>query len=104
MGTKWTKESSDQEVKSADVFLLILDPDQFHVSVAPYRRDQLGVANARYAQIEKEQPKLQAVLVSADSLAGLRIAYPNYFLDTTEFIKIVQIAIGVEPDENKPGV
>lgn len=33
-----------------------------------------------------------AVLVSVDSITGLRNAYPNYFLDTTEFIERVRIA------------
>ncbi len=103
-GIKFTKDSPELHVKNADVYLLVLDPDQFSVVVTPYRRDQLAAANAKYAQIEKDQPKLQAVLVSADSLAGLQVAYPNYFLDTTEFIKMVQTAMGVEPDENKPGI
>jgi ppGpp synthetase/RelA/SpoT-type nucleotidyltranferase len=102
--TKYTKESPDEVMKNADAYLLTLDPEQFSISVTPYKREQLTVANVRYAQLEKEQPKLQVVLVSADSLAGLRIAYPNYFLDTTEFIKIVQRAIGVEPNENKSAV
>jgi ppGpp synthetase/RelA/SpoT-type nucleotidyltranferase len=103
-GIKLTEDSPERYVKSADAYLLVLDPDKFSVVVTPYRRDQLGAANASYAQIEKDQPKLQAVLVSADSLIGLQVAYPNYFLDTTEFIKMVQVAMGVEPDESKPGI
>jgi len=91
---KFTKETPDIDMQEADAFLLVLDSENFSVSVTPYKRGALAAANARYAQIEKEEPKLQAVLVSADSLAALRLAYPNYFLDTTGFINLVKTVIG----------
>jgi len=37
-------------------------------------------------QIEEGEP-FQAILVSAGSIKNLRSAYPNYFLDTREFLK-----------------
>jgi len=97
--TKYTKENASEEMKNADAYLLVLDPDKFSISVTPYKREQLATANAAYAKVEKEQPKMQAVLVSADSLAGLRLAYPNYFLDTTEFITIVRSVIEATPTQ-----
>ena len=89
--TKWTQE--DREVKDAELYLLVLNPDDFSVQVIPYSKRNLAAANAQYARIEKDSPKLQAVLVSVDSLAALRTAYPNYFLDTKAFIDVVLKAI-----------
>ena len=55
-------------------------------------QEQLGRANEHYANIEKD-PTLQAVLVSVDSVAALRVAYPNYFLDTEAFLRTVSDAM-----------
>lgn len=90
--TKWTKdeEVKDKDFQQAAVYLLVLNSEEFSVTVTPYKNDALANANAHYAKIEKEQPKLQAVLVSVDSVAALRTAYPNYFLDTSAFLKKVE--------------
>lgn len=44
-----------------------------------------------YANIEssRNENKIDAVLVRASSIKGLKIAYPNYFADIHEFIDIV---------------
>lgn len=97
---KWTQEQTDKSIQDAGMYLLVLNPDEFRVSVTAYDKDSLAAANLRYAQIEKEQPNLQAVLVSVDSLAALRTAYPNYFLDTSAFIAVVRKTIG-ETDAGK---
>jgi hypothetical protein len=101
MGAKHATNSDDNEMKNADAFLLVLDPDQFTVTVSGYRRQRLAEANEEYAKIERESPQLQSVLVSADSLNALRMAYPNYFLDTAEFLKIVLAALGEDENANE---
>jgi hypothetical protein len=93
-GTRFIGNAEAPEYKTAGTYLLVLNPDKFEVSIHPYAKGQLGHANEHYAQIEKNHPELQAVLVSVDSLAALRTAYPNYFLDTTAFLKVVEKAIG----------
>lgn len=59
------------------------------VTITPFARDQLERANAAYAEAEKQasQAGNQVVLVSAGSIESLRRAYPNYFLDTHEFLR-----------------
>jgi len=94
--TKWTKdeEDKDRDFQVAAMYLLVLNSEDFSVTITPYKKEHLAAANAHYAKIEKEEPNLQAVLVSVDSLAALRTAYPNYFLDTTSFLRVVEKAIG----------
>ncbi len=78
------------------MYLLVLDPNKFSTTLYPYTMERLAAANAQYAKIEKEQPELQALLVAVDSVAALRTAYPNYYLDTTAFLQLVNEAIGNE--------
>ena len=90
--TKFTEERA-QDAKDAALYLLVLDPEKFTTTLYPYAKEKAAEATAEYARIEKEQPKLQAVLISVDSVAALRAAYPNYFLDTTSFLELVNKAL-----------
>jgi hypothetical protein len=50
-------------------------------------------ASEDYAELEKDHisdPMTQLVLVSGDSVFGLRKAYPNYFRDTAAFVGIME--------------
>lgn len=77
----------------AHAFLLVLNPTRQLLEVSPFRRDQLGYAQDLYLKKEKEfehDPQIQVVLVSVDSISALRKAYPNYYIDTKAFIKVVE--------------
>ena len=61
-----------------------------------YQEADLPEASEAYLKAEKaalKRPHMQAVLVSVDTLAALRRAYPNYFLDTVAFIDAVKQAV-----------
>lgn len=78
--------------KRAAFYLVQLDltKEEKTVSITPFARDQLERANAAYAELEKQASlsgDSQVVLVSAGSIESLKRAYPNYFLDTHEFLK-----------------
>ena len=76
--------------KKGTYHLIELNLDNRSLSIGTFRKDQLEEANKKYMEIERrivEGEKLQTVLVSAGSIKNLRRAYPNYFLDTREFIK-----------------
>jgi putative GTP pyrophosphokinase len=69
--------------------LVVLDSRKRTVSIKPYPTTRLDQANLDYAAIEartKAGEPIEAVLVSAGPIDALRKAYPNYFLDTQEFI------------------
>ncbi len=93
-----TRHVEQEEMKNADIYLLVLDPNVFRLTITPYQRGDLAAANAEYAVIEKDHPELQAVLVSVDSISALKSAYPNYFLDTTAFLRVVDKALGNSKD------
>lgn len=69
--------------------LVVLNSVEKSVSIRPYGLTRLEQANEAYAEVEKQAQSgepVEAVLVSAGSVGALRKAYPNYFLDTHEFI------------------
>lgn len=79
--------------KSSGYHLVILDSLNKQVFVRPYSFTELDQAMNDYAAAEKRAihgEKIEAVLVSAGPIESLKRAYPNYFLDTHEFIRIVQ--------------
>jgi putative GTP pyrophosphokinase len=68
---------------------LNLIPEEKSVKITPFKLDNLEEANIAYSKAEERTRNgepLQVVLVSAGSLDSLRRAYPNYFLDTHDFL------------------
>lgn len=71
--------------------LITLDTHEQTVMIRSYGRRNLDKANEDYTFLEKKYNRdenIQIVLVSAGNIANLQRAYPNYFLDTQEFINI----------------
>lgn len=83
--------------------LVVLNSFDKSVSIRPYGMTRLEEANAAYAEVEKQAQSgepVEAVLVSAGPVEALKKAYPNYFLDTNEFI--MQIERVVEEVKHPP--
>lgn len=79
---------------SLEYLILRMDFETRMLSWIPYRKTALDEAQHRYAEMEQEaanNPNLDVVLVKVGSLASLRRAYPNYFMDTTEFINAMNL-------------
>ncbi len=70
--------------------LIVLNPVARTVSVQSYGKRRLVEANEAYAKAELSASTIgediQTVLVATDTVESLRRAYPNYFLDTRQFI------------------
>lgn len=80
--------------KSAHYFLLELNAQSGQLALRTY--SNLAQATDAYGAVERfaeDEPNLDVVLVSVESLALLRRAYPNYFLDTTVFVEALQEAL-----------
>ena len=71
--------------------LLVLHANEQNTTLYGYRAGQLEEATARYAEVERVTAGGEdAVLVSVADATTLRRAYPNYFLDTSVFLKEVE--------------
>ena len=81
-----------QKVKQAPkmrYFLLELDIAGEKLSIASYKKDQEKQAIIDYAASEKKNSgkrEYDVVLVGADTSTDLKKAYPNYFVDSEEFL------------------
>lgn len=73
--------------------LIILNAAEKTVSINSFGIRRLEDANIAYARAEefasKSKDDIQPVLVATDSIHKLRRAYPNYFLDTREFLRAI---------------
>ena len=70
--------------------LIVLNLAKNNVTINSYSKSNLNVASKDYGDVEQRiagGEQMQAVLVSAGDIDNLRRAYPNYFLDTHEFIR-----------------
>lgn len=78
--------------------LVILNIPDRKVRVRPFSSTQLDEATEAYTEAEKRVQngeRLEVVLVSAGPIKSLKKAYPNYFLDTANFVQEVQKLIGL---------
>lgn len=76
--------------------LIVLDSAQRSVSIKPFPVSQLEQANIEYTKVEERAQngeKVEAVLVSAGPIKALKKAYPNYFLDTNQFVNQIRRVI-----------
>ncbi|MCE8424490.1 MAG: RelA/SpoT domain-containing protein [Candidatus Methanoperedens sp.] len=92
--TGWMKaikilEERVKQTPKLQYFLLELDIVGSKLSISSYTKDQEEQAIKDYATSEKKisgKREYDVVLVGADKSADLRKAYPNYFVDGTEFL------------------
>jgi hypothetical protein len=93
-----------QNPSGATHFLMHLDPRNKTSFIEGFRADQIEAAFAAYVVAEQLSPPTRTgtppssnvVLVSVDSLAELRSAYPNYYGDTQTFCQALGDAVSQE--------
>lgn len=74
----------------AEYHLMELDLSNNTVNLIPFNKAQFELAEQFYKSREidtKDNPNIELVLISVGSIKDIKKAYPNYFLDTQEFIK-----------------
>lgn len=77
----------------ARFYLLTLDVKNHTVTIRSYLQSEFEQANIEYTETERHinaGAELQVVLVSLESINTLKKAFPNYFLDTREFIRKIE--------------
>lgn len=87
----------ERRLANAKYFLVALDPVEHDVMVRGFKSHQSKEASRAYTEAETALPKdsmTQVVLVSVSSIKALRLAYPNYFLDTQDFLREVAEVTG----------
>lgn len=81
------------QARKAAAYILILDADKKNVTVQSYTESDLPTAQREYLELEKlnaTNPHVQVVQVAVDSIDLLKTAYPNYYLDTTVFLHVLE--------------
>lgn len=82
-----------QDKKMGFYHLIVLNTSEKTVSIHSFSKDKFEEAKSSYSKIEARAAggeKLEPVLVGVGSFSSLRRAYPNFFLDAREFVRIVR--------------
>ena len=80
------------ENRDGQFFLLELDLTARTLRTTGFQTNQAAEAQEKYLEVEKlnkDKPEKQNVLVSVDSFAALPKAYPNYYLDISDFVQVL---------------
>lgn len=80
--------------KSGSYHLIVLDTTEKTVRITSYGRGDLDTASSAYDEADRRGEPIQAVLVSAGPIKDLRAAYPNFYLDTAEFLSQLDLMEG----------
>ncbi len=78
--------------KNMQYSLVVLNTKEKIISQKPFSKDEFEMANTFYEALEnkhKNDKHIQIVLLSTSIAKNLKKAYPNYFADTIEFLKIL---------------
>lgn len=78
--------------KKYKYYILLLDYEKMKLRIKPFESNQIELATKAYNEIEskKNKDKMDVVLVSASSFDSLKAAYPNYFIDISEFVGMMR--------------
>ncbi|WP_077072885.1 RelA/SpoT domain-containing protein [Mailhella massiliensis] len=84
------KQIESNSTNYSGYHLMHLDTRKNKISILNFSRQQLEFAENVYAsqeQANKNNPDVSIVLIAANSIREIKKAYPNYFLDTNDFVK-----------------
>lgn len=83
----------DLKSKDKQLFILELDMNQEKITISGFSKRDEKKAIITYSEIEKRiygHGAYDVVFVGVDDIQDLKKAYPNYFADTKEFIKLLE--------------
>lgn len=87
----------EPSISQMSTFLVVMDVDRHELVVTPYSNEEMVYANSDYIHAEqtiRDGRKGYAVLVSVSALEQLRDAYPNFYGDTTRFVREISSFLG----------
>lgn len=87
---KFVEKISKEEKQKEGYILLILDTKEHTIQVKRFANNEINLATELYSSLEQKNQEIQdkqIVLFSIESAISLKKAYPNYFGDTTDFMK-----------------
>lgn len=73
--------------------IISLDLKKPSVEIWAFRKEDFDIANKKLTELEKRDSRYDQVLVSVASIISLKDAYPNYFLDISDFADKINIIV-----------
>lgn len=102
-GFGYAVHESVENAVGAQYFLVVLDLRARTHHTRGFSMFEGKKANEEYRKTEEQFqaiPQVQTVLISASSIAELKSAYPNYYLDTHIFVELLHILMDYNDEAN----
>ena len=88
--------SKQDESAQNGYYILILDFSRNVLKIHHFPNNQIGMATEAYGKIEAiNDSNIDSVLVAASSFKTLREAYPNYFVDIGQFVRVMRNILSI---------
>jgi hypothetical protein len=94
----------NQQSKKNHYYLVEVNHHSKQVTVTGFKQAESEIATNKYLEAEKKvrnMPNADAVLVSVNSMDALRRAYPNYFMDSSMFVGLLNETLKEKPFSRK---
>ncbi|HIP43867.1 MAG TPA: hypothetical protein EYG93_00830 [Sulfurospirillum arcachonense] len=103
---KFTHEQKDIVFKDGYILIIIdnIDNKVFNIETNFFDKNSFEQATEKYLQVEKDillNKHFVTALVSSNSINEIEKAYPNYFADSTSFIKYTSLVQALDTHFNK---
>lgn len=86
----------DDGIRIKKHVLLSLDAKTRNITIKSFSAQNFDKAYAEFVELDRaseRDPSLRSVLVSADSIKKLKIAYPNFYIDTSRFFQLMSYVL-----------
>jgi len=104
VGLATSIQKVEQDLLNAVHYVVLLDSKKRRLKVFGSTAENVEAAWKLQTEFElqnRSNPHMDVVFASADSIANLREAFPNYYADTTEFVARIMGAIQIWKKDNK---
>ena len=84
------------EQQTSGYVLLSIDTELQEVDVKVFPEQQFAASSSMYLQAEiasASKPHISIALVSSDAVGGIKEAYPNYFADSSQFVRYMSASV-----------
>ena len=86
------KQKSGYKLRMKDLFIISLDYQNKKLKISKFdekdRQDNLS-----FLGLELDEERINSVIINGASIAKIKRAYPNYFLDARNFIKNIRVRL-----------
>ena len=77
---------------AADLFIISLDYQSKKLKILDFNKNDRQ-DNLKFLGLELDEERINSVIINGASIAKIKRAYPNYFLDARNFVNNIRVRL-----------